>query len=53
VVVFEGVELDCVALVEMGICWWGVHLSRIVFKEVRYMGKVESWDLSFSVWPQL
>jgi hypothetical protein len=53
VVMLEGIELDCIAQVEMGIFWWGVHLSRIARKEVGHMGEVERWDLSFSIYPQL
>jgi hypothetical protein len=52
-VVLKGLELDCVALVEMAICWWGVRLSRIARKEVGHMGEVEWWDISFFICPQL
>jgi hypothetical protein len=49
----EGVELNCVAQGEMGIYWWGVHLSHIVHKEVELMVEVERWALSSSICPQL
>jgi hypothetical protein len=50
-VVLEGVELDCVARVEMGICWWGVFLSCIACKEVGHVGEVEWWALYFFIYP--
>jgi hypothetical protein len=49
----EGVELNCVSQEEMGIYWWGVHLSLIVHKEAELMGKVDQWALSSSFFPKL
>jgi hypothetical protein len=47
----EGVELNCVAQGEMGIYWWGVHLSRIVHKEAELMGEVEQVGSFFFLLP--
>jgi hypothetical protein len=40
------VESNSVTLVEMGSCWFGVHLCHIARKEVGCTGGVELWALS-------
>jgi hypothetical protein len=43
------VESNSITRVEMGSCWFGVHLSHIVCKEVGCVEEVELWaPCSFS-----
>jgi hypothetical protein len=47
------VESNSITLVEMGTCWFGVHLSHIVRKGVRRVREVELCDPSSFSCPQL
>jgi hypothetical protein len=45
------VESNSVTLVDMGSCWFGVHLSHIAHKGVGRVGEVELWAPSSFSWP--
>jgi hypothetical protein len=47
------VESSFVTPVEMGSCWFGVHLSHIARKGVGLVREVELWAPSSFFYPQL
>jgi hypothetical protein len=46
------VESNSIILVEMGSCWFGVHLSHIACKGVGHAGEAELWAPSSFSCPQ-